>query len=220
MNEYQEQYTMTMEEILAVQSLAGKKMLLGFSYQASEEALWSACCRLQAQGELQWEGDRMVPGERLRQVMRPVFAAHTLLVLTPGDDLKPQTLYYVADQVTQLEANAWGSYNLTTWQIDELADVLEQKLDLRYYPIPVEDSDGEQLPSHLDSVQQLRNHALFVLEQFDAQSGERQQWLRGLDSAVNPWLEWCRGREVSRNTMTQECFTQVLADYLKGGMEE
>lgn len=220
MNEYQQQYTMTMEEILAVQSLAGKNILLGLQCQASREALWSACCRLQAQGELRWEGERLVPGESLRQVMQPVFAANRLLVLTPGDDLSPQVLYYVAQQVTQLEANAWGSYNLTVWEPEELGEVLTQQLHLDYYPIPVQDSTQEPLPSYLDSVQQLRNRALFVLEQFDPQSGERQQWLRGMDSAVSPWLEWCRGKTVHRDTMTRECFDRVLTEFLKGGTEQ
>lgn len=207
-----ERLHLSMDEIAAILSMGGKKALVGFPPASGEgftrERLWSACAGLVRDGLMtQIDGTYRLRKE-LFEVMQPLYAAKTALILTPADGRESQMVFYPAERITAVEPAAYGGFSLWTLDAGELGPCICDHLSLRFWdealPVPAQPPQaGEAAKSVL------------LLERADAETGLCTGRLRCAERGMEVWLETAAGCE----PLTPETLDAGLAALLRGGSE-
>lgn len=215
MSAYHEGYQLTMDEIAAVVSLAGKQSMFGFQSeeigQLTAEKLWDACCGMLRDNMLTQIGGKFRLNGELATVMRAICEANTVLSLMPGSDLHAQVLFYVADTVTAVERTPFGRYVLRAAAPEDLADIITEHMELTYPETAASVEWPPETALDWDAPQQtLLSGALFLVERLDAAQGKRTGWLRVTEQGVMRYLQWVKGTQLHCEPLTKDALTAAL----------
>lgn len=216
MNGYHEGCQLTMDEIAAVMSLAGRQAMVGFRTEDVEnltpEGLWSACCRLMRDAMMTQADGKFRLSRELAEVMRPVCQARGVLMLTPRSDLYAQVIYYAADTVCAMERTPFGRCVLRAMARGEVAEALAAHLELSY---PEEMPEPEDQPPVITVTAasgrgELLEGALFLLERIDPVTGQRTGWVRVLEQGPLSWLQWTESEAIGCAPLTKQALSELL----------
>lgn len=221
MSNYHEGCQLTLSEIAAVMSLAGKSTMVGFQSgdveSLSAEKIWSACCALMNDGMMTQIDGKFRLCRELVEVLQPMCQARTVLVLTPGSDLYAQVICYGADTVTTMVHTSYGRYLLTALGQEELAEELGDLAELSYpEQKPTEEDAAPAAPLLEDPREVLLQGARFLLEQLDPETGRRTGWVRVLEQGLFSWIQWTDKGKLCCEPLTKEGFDKLLLALLRG----
>ena len=215
MSMYHDGCQLTMTEIAAVMSLAGKHRLLGFSTEEANsltaEKMWSACCKLMDDGMMTRIDGKFRLSRELMDVMYPICHARCVLVLTPKNDAVPQMICYCAETVTVMKQTPFGYVVLRTVDASDLGAVMYEHLDLADPELMPREIDPEgELQVFADSATDvLLSDAMFVIEMLDTEVN-RGGWLRVVEVGVHRWLQWSKFEQVSCCILTEDRLSDVM----------
>ncbi|MBQ6839673.1 MAG: hypothetical protein IJO45_03165 [Oscillospiraceae bacterium] len=205
---------MTVEEIAAVASLAGKSRIVGFQPEEvlTTEKLWSACCGLMGDGMLTQIDGKFRLNRELMAVMQPICQARSVVTLTPVSDLYAQLVLYNADTLTVMKKTPFGRIALTALAPKEGARMIADHMGLsepEYLP------EEEDLPPEItvnpgSSQQELLAGAQFLLERLDPETGVRTGWLRFVQQGVLSWLQWDEEEKILCQPFTMQLLSRWL----------
>lgn len=219
MSTYGESFQMTVEEIAAVASLAGKRRLVGFQAEEAltEEKLWSACCGLMRDGLLTQIDGKFRLSRELMAVMQPVCQACSVVVLTPASELYAQLVLCAGDTVTVMKKTPFGRIALTVLAPNEVAQTVADHMGLQE---PEALPGEEDLPPEMtvtpgSSQQELLSDAQFLIERLDPETGVRTGWLRFVQQGVLSWLQWDEAEKLQCQPFTTQLLSQQLKRFLQ-----
>lgn len=205
---------MTVEEIAAVASLAGKRRLVGFQAEEAltEEKLWSACCGLMRDGLLTQIDGKFRLSRELMAVLQPVCQAHSVVTLTPASELYAQLVFYAGDTVAVMKKTPFGRIALAALAPNEVAQTVADHMGLQE---PEALPGEEDLPPELtvtpgSSQQELLSGAELLLERLDPETGTRNGWLRLVQQGVLSWLQWDEGEKLLCQPFTMRLLSRWL----------
>lgn len=216
MIEFNEGCQLTMDEIAAVVSLAGKSGMVGFRRSDVEnltpERLWDACCRLMRDAMMTQADGKFRLSRELAAVMRPVCQADSVLMLTPASDLYAQMIYYAADQVCAMKRTTFGRFVLRAMERHEMVEDLEAHLELSYpdeMPEP-QDQPPDMTVTAASGRGELLEGALFLLERIEPGTGLRTGWVRVLEQGMLSWLQWTENKDIGCVPLTKQALSELL----------
>ena len=216
MNGFHEGCQLTMTEVAAILSLAGKGTLFGFQTEDAQslmaDGFWNACCRLMRDSMMTQVNGKFRLSKELAEVMRPVCQAGSALVLTPGSDQHTQVIYYVADTVCAMENTGSGRCVLRAIECGEIASDLVDHVELIF---PDHLPEPEEQPPMLtivveDSREKLLEGAVLLAERFDITAGIRTGWIRIVEQGLFSWLQWADHGMISCEPLTKEAWSGLL----------
>lgn len=222
MNNSHESCQLSLTEIAAIMSLAGKKNMVGFKPKTAEkltaEAMWNACCSLMKDGMMTQIDGKFRMCRELVEVMKPICQARAVLILTPGSDLYAQKLYYAAEQVVSMQSAVYGGYLLKAMDEADLPQEIAEHLELVFSE---QQPSAEDLPPEItvqlgDSRKNLAQGSLMLLEQLNAETGERSAWIRIVEQGVFKWLQWTERGKLCCEALTRERLEKLLNLLLRG----
>ncbi len=141
----------------------------------------------------------------LFDIMLPVYAAKTVLMLTPDSNRYSQVAYYVAERITAVEPTAFGGFSLWTMDAGELPESILDHIPLRFWnealPVPERAPEAGEL-----------SESVLLLEWIDADTGLCMGKLRCVERGMESWLETADGCK----PLTKECLCMGVESLLKG----
>lgn len=210
MSNYREGCSLTLEEIAAILSLAGKDSLVGVQSDWAEtltgQKLVSACCALMRDKMMACIDGKFRMCHELVAVMENLCHASAVLVVTPSSNMFSQVVYYVAERVTSMEMKGKNRYVLRSMECNELPVDLAERMDVIFQEkagnqqvevIPVETWDEQQV---------LLYEARFVIEQLDPDTGARNAWARQNGDLI----QWTAGGEIRSERLTESAWMRVV----------
>lgn len=223
MSNYQEGCSLTLEEIAAILSLAGKEVLVGFQPdrlgELTPEKLISACCGLMQDQMMTCVDGKFRLRAELVRVMENLYRAGTVLAVMPSDHRCSQVIYYVADHVTAVEMQSPSRYILTPMSSGDIPGDLCERMDVQF---PEKTGAGElpRLPEGPETESRvLLKDARFLVERLDPATGRRQAWLRLIDREEHCLLQWNCGAESCLAWLTEQSWAEQLQRIWEGECE-
>lgn len=221
MSEYHEGCQLTVSEIAAVMSLAGKRTMVGFCTEeaasVTAEDVWNACCALMRDRMMTQIDGKFRLCRELIQVMQPMYQASVLIVMTPSDDRFPQEIFYGADTVTAVTKTSYGRYLLTPMDRMDVTAEITERLEISFPEEKVDkDSELHSIVEPEAPREALLQNARFVLEQLRADTGARTGWLRVVDQGIFSWLQWTQKRDVMSEPLTRSGLDARVQALLRG----
>ena len=216
MNYYQESMCLSLEEIMAVLSVAGKKVVSGFRQEeidrCTPERLLEACCRMMGDKLLTVIDGKFRLCRELAAVLQPICTAKRVLAVTGGEDNSLCVTYYLSDGITAMERKAAGGFALTRVVPEGLPGDLEERLQLTL-------RDREQTAFQPGSdISWDAPHAVLasgsqcLLECLDADTAERMAWLR----LSQEELRMAIGENVTCAAINRRTWQEMLDKTVKG----
>ncbi len=218
MSNEREGWILSVSEIAAILSLAGRTQFVGLTQSQPEQlrpqALLNGCCTLLRDRMLTQADGRYRLSAGLADVMEPVCTAQMVLVLFPGRGHRGRRLFHVGRSITMMEQSIRGVI-LRHLEPQELSGILWENMEP--CPAQIHSEAGPLPPDASASRELLFRDASSLLEKQDPQTGKRLDWLRlRRQELQDAWLEWTDHGAVRQAPLNRKTFAGAVDQMLKG----